>query len=65
MYRVIPIIHLYGNVSWFSTEFLKKKVEFMVKNAIGPITELPKFFAQYLADLDKNLETFVFYLFYF
>ena len=53
LHKVIPMIHLCGNVVWFPTEFLTKKVPYMVKNTIGN-PDIRKFQLSYTADLDKS-----------
>ena len=56
MHHVIPVIHLAGNVVWFSSDFLRTKVPYMVKAAVGQQASVTQFQKQYVKDLDKNFE---------
>lgn len=52
MRRVIPIVHLIGNIVWFPTEFLSRQVPYMVDQAIGQV-DVKKYIQQYTTDLDR------------
>lgn len=54
LHKIIPMIHLCGNVVWFPTDFLTKKVAFMVKNTIGN-PSIRKFQQQFVAEMDKTI----------
>jgi len=54
LHKVIPMIHLCGNIIWLPTEFLTKKVPYMVKNTIGNNPDVRKFQLSYTAELDKT-----------
>ena len=53
MHKIIPMIHLCGNVVWFPNEFLTKKVPYMVKNTIGN-PDVSKFQLAFTGDLDRT-----------
>ena len=53
LHKIIPMIHLCGNVVWFPTDFLTKKVPFMVKNTIG-VPDIRKFQISFITELDKG-----------
>eukprot|EP01094_Clydonella_sp_ATCC50884_P012957 TRINITY_DN2324_c0_g1_i2.p1 TRINITY_DN2324_c0_g1~~TRINITY_DN2324_c0_g1_i2.p1 ORF type:complete len:1145 (+),score=548.34 TRINITY_DN2324_c0_g1_i2:58-3435(+) len=56
MHKVIPVIHLAGNVVWFSSDFLRKKVPYMVKAAVGQQATVKEFQKNYVKELDKTFE---------
>jgi len=53
LHKVIPVVHLCGDIVWFPTEFLTKRVPYMVKNTIGS-PDIHKFQLSYTAELDKT-----------
>ena len=55
MHKSIPLIHLAGNIVWFSSDFLRKKVPYMVKNAVGKAADIRKQQAAYVKELDNNI----------
>lgn len=53
LHKVIPMIHLYGNVVWFPTEFLTNRVPYMVKTTIGD-PNIRRHQQTFTAELDKT-----------
>lgn len=62
LHKIIPMVHLVGNIIWLPNEFLKKKVPYMVKNTIGN-PDVSKFQLAYLAELDKTFPEYYLFLF--
>lgn len=64
LHKIIPMVHLYGNIVWFPNEFLTKKVPYMVKTTIGS-PDVRKFQLTYTVELDKTFIRFVQVLYFF
>jgi hypothetical protein len=53
MHKAIPVVHLCGNVVWFSADFLRQKVAYMVKTAVGNADVSP-FQQAYVKQMDNT-----------
>lgn len=56
VHKKIPVLHLYGDVVWFPTDFIRKSLPIMIKASLSSnlIQSIPSFQKEYIKQLDKD-----------